>query len=69
MHVHVGHGHSERTGRVLRISLVATMLHRLREAGLSKAPALPWTAGKASRENAKSVRRMCSASSPPIASV
>src|SRR5258707_7336069 len=27
MHVHAGHGHSERTGRVLRISLVATILY------------------------------------------
>src|SRR5258706_1883698 len=27
MHVHAGHGHSERTGRVLRISLAATMLY------------------------------------------
>ncbi len=27
MHVHAGHGHSEQTGRVLRISLVATMLY------------------------------------------
>src|SRR6266478_2016208 len=27
MHVHAGHAHSERTGRVLRISLVATMLY------------------------------------------
>src|SRR4030088_3490937 len=27
MHVHARHGHSERTGRVLRISLVATMLY------------------------------------------
>jgi cobalt-zinc-cadmium efflux system protein len=27
MHVHAGHGHSERTGKVLRISLVATMLY------------------------------------------
>ena len=27
MHVHGGHGHSERTGRVLRVSLVATMLY------------------------------------------
>src|SRR3981189_2319342 len=27
MHMHAGHGHSERTGRVLRISLVATMLY------------------------------------------
>jgi cobalt-zinc-cadmium efflux system protein len=29
MHVHAGHEHSERTGRVLRISLVATMLYIL----------------------------------------
>ncbi len=27
MHVHAGHAHSERTGRVLRISLAATMLY------------------------------------------
>src|SRR3979409_2249154 len=27
MHVQAGHGHSDRTGRVLRISLVATMLY------------------------------------------
>src|SRR5713101_6181184 len=27
MHVHAGHGHSERTRRVLRLSLVATMLY------------------------------------------
>src|SRR6266850_3713683 len=27
MHVHTGHGHSERTRRVLRLSLVATMLY------------------------------------------
>src|SRR4030081_3649078 len=27
MHGHAGHGHSERTGRVLRISLIATMLY------------------------------------------
>src|SRR3989440_12991701 len=27
MHAHAGHAHSERTGRVLRISLVATMLY------------------------------------------
>src|SRR5256885_7931407 len=27
MHVHAGHAHSERTGRVLRISLVATALY------------------------------------------
>jgi cobalt-zinc-cadmium efflux system protein len=27
MHVHAGHAHSERTGRVLRVSLVATLLY------------------------------------------
>ncbi len=27
MHVHAGHGHSERTGLILRISLLATMLY------------------------------------------
>src|SRR5438046_7804309 len=27
MHAHAGHAHSERTGRVLRISLVATALY------------------------------------------